>query len=70
LAQCIKKERNSTNELLTRHTCYFKYIPGDNLIKLVEIMPRVGKAVIKARVATLKNLKYILICLTLLVVTT
>ena len=35
----------------------WKSIPGDYLMKLVERMPRVCKAVIKARVATLKNLK-------------
>ena len=47
--KCIKKEINSTNELLTRHTCLLKCIPGDYLMKLVERMPRVRKAVIKAK---------------------
>ena len=42
----IKKEINSTKELLTRHTCC---IPGDYLMKLDETMPRVCKAVIKAK---------------------
>jgi hypothetical protein len=44
-----KKERNSTNELLRRHNCSLKYIPGDYLMKLVERLPRVWKAVIKAK---------------------
>ena len=34
----VKKERNSTNWLLTRHTCYLKCIPSDYLMKLVERM--------------------------------
>ena len=45
----IKKERYSTNSLLTRHTCYLKCFPGDYLMKLVERMPSVCKAVIKAK---------------------
>jgi hypothetical protein len=45
LAQTHKEGKNSTNELLTKHTC----IPGDYLIKLVERKPRVCKAVIKAK---------------------
>jgi hypothetical protein len=40
------------------------------IMKLVEGMPRVCKAVIKTKVGNLKNLKYILICLTLFLVTT
>jgi hypothetical protein len=49
LPKCIKKERNSTKALLTRRTCYFKYIPGDYLMKLVERMPRVCKPVIRGK---------------------
>ena len=41
------------------------YIPGDYLMKLVERMPSVCKASSRQRVATLRNLKYILICLIL-----
>ena len=36
-----------------------KFIPGDYHVKLVERMPRVCKAVIKAKGGYLKNLKYI-----------
>jgi hypothetical protein len=39
-SNAIKKERNSTNELLIKHICYLKCIPGDYLMKLVERMPR------------------------------
>ena len=45
----IKKERNSTNELLTRHTSYLECIPGDYLMKMVERMLSVCNAVIKAK---------------------
>jgi hypothetical protein len=45
----IKKEINSTNEILTRHTCLLKCIPGDYLMNLVERMPRVCTAGIKAK---------------------
>jgi hypothetical protein len=34
---------------LTRHTCELKCIPGDDLMKLVERMPRVCKTVVKAK---------------------
>ena len=34
---------------LIRHTCKCKCIPGDYLMKLVERMPRVCKAVIEAK---------------------
>ena len=36
----------------------WKSLPGDYLIKSVERMPRVCKAVIKQKLATLKNLKF------------
>ena len=44
----------------TEDPCSLKCIPGDYLMKLVERMPSVCKAVIKSnqRVATLKHLKY------------
>jgi hypothetical protein len=44
-----KRERNSTNELLTRHTCSLKCIPGDYLVKLVERMPSRCKTVVKGK---------------------
>jgi hypothetical protein len=63
----IKKEINSTNELFNK-VHLLKCIPGDYLMKLVERMPSVCKAVIKAKGSNLKNLKYnILISLTLFV---
>jgi hypothetical protein len=37
---------------------YFKTVGKEFLMKLVEKMPRVCKAVIKAKVGALKNLRY------------
>jgi hypothetical protein len=38
-SNALRRKGNSTNELLTRHTCSLKCIPGDYLMKLVERMP-------------------------------
>lgn len=43
----ITEPRNSSNSLLTGHTCLLKIIPDDDLMKLVRILPIWCKVVIK-----------------------
>jgi hypothetical protein len=67
-----KKQPTSAQHMWEILQDCWKSIPGDYLMNLAERMPKVCKAVIKARLTTLKNLKYkyIWICLTLFLVIT
>ncbi|CDQ97195.1 unnamed protein product [Oncorhynchus mykiss] len=68
-----RRVKESSQQVLSICGNSFKNVGKAFLMKLVERMPRVCKAVIKAKSGyflIISNIKYILICLTLFLVTT